>query len=93
MGVALHSYKVDTDGRIRVRHTFYAETEAEAEQLKLMHAGGCKAYGPAVKAEETIDEVVHDVEPPTEDDAIGYDGDIGEDDDDVHDEYEESQEG
>jgi hypothetical protein len=93
MGVALHSYKIDSDGKIRVRHTFYAPTEADAEALKIMHAGGCKAYGPAVRAEETIDVLVEDVEPPTEEDAEEYDGDIADDAADDDDDADEGGEG
>lgn len=55
MPIALYSAKVDHDGRVRVIHIFLAPNEAEAEKLKEKHAGGCAAYGPAVKAEETID--------------------------------------
>lgn len=53
--IALHSYKIDGDGEIRVRHTFYAETEDEAENLMDDHADGCKAYGPALESGDTIE--------------------------------------
>jgi len=55
MPVALHSAKIDHDGRVRVIHTFLGANEEEAEKVKEKHASGCKAYGPAVEAEETID--------------------------------------
>lgn len=55
MPIALYSAKIDHDGRVRVIHIFLAPNEAEAEKLKDKHAGGCAAYGPAVKADETID--------------------------------------
>jgi hypothetical protein len=61
MAVALHSYKIDKDRRIRVRHTFYAHTEEEADALMDAHAAGCKAFGPAVAAEQTI-EIVEDID-------------------------------
>ena len=86
MAVALHSYKIDPDGIIRVRHTFYGATEAEAERLKAAHADGCKSYGPAVEAEQTEDVLVEDVERPIPGEVEDYDGDIaddGEDDDDA----------
>lgn len=91
MGVALHSYKLDSDGKIRVRHTFYAATEADAENLKTMHAGGCKAYGPAVQREETIDVIVLDVKPPTEEDADEYDGDIAGEDEEAETDLEDEE--
>jgi len=55
MPVALVSWKKDSDGRVRVGHIFLAPNIQEAEELKAKHAGGCKAYGPAVEAGETID--------------------------------------
>lgn len=55
MAVQLHSFKVDKDGEIRVRHTFYAGTEEEAEDLMDAHADKCKVYGPALDAGETIE--------------------------------------
>lgn len=82
MGVALHSYKIDPDGEIRIRHTFYAPTETEALELKELHADACPAYGPAVKAGRTVDVLVEDVDPPTEEDAEDYTGDVPSDEDD-----------
>lgn len=55
MTVALHSYKIDRDGTITVRHTFYAATEDEAEDLMDAHADGCAAYGPALDKGDTIE--------------------------------------
>jgi hypothetical protein len=55
MPIALYSAKVDHDGRVRVIHCFLAPNEEEAEKLQEKHAEGCRAYGPAVDAEETID--------------------------------------
>lgn len=61
MAVALHSYKIDSDGEIRVRHTFYADTAEEADELMEKHAEGCRAFGPALEAGETI-EVIEDID-------------------------------
>jgi hypothetical protein len=61
MAVALHSYKVDADGEIRVRHTFYADTEEEADRLLEQHAAGCKAFGPAFEEGDTI-ELIEDID-------------------------------
>jgi hypothetical protein len=55
MSTALHSYKVDKDGQIRVRHTFYAPDEVSAEVLMDEHGDGCDAYGPALDAGQTIE--------------------------------------
>jgi hypothetical protein len=60
MPIALHSWKKDADGKIRVRHTFYAATEKEAETLMEAHGDACEAFGPALEAGETI-EVVEDI--------------------------------
>ena len=63
MSYALHVDKLEDDGTIRVRHTFYGETEEECETLRDQHGAGCKAFGPALEkdriAEETeeIDEI------------------------------------
>jgi hypothetical protein len=55
MAIALHSYKVDKDGKITVRHTFYAADEDAADDLMDAHADGCAAFGPAVDDGRTID--------------------------------------
>jgi hypothetical protein len=54
MAYALHVDKLDSDGTIRVRHTFYGETEAECETLRDAHGEGCKAFGPALQQEKVI---------------------------------------
>jgi hypothetical protein len=61
MPVALHSWIVEKDGGIRVRHTFFADTEEEADRLLKQHATGCAHFGPATAAGETI-EVVEDID-------------------------------
>ena len=82
MPIALHSWKKDADGKIRVRHTFYAETEEEAEALMEAHGEGCKSFGPALEAGETT-EVVEEIDelpaPETIDDW-GEEGVIEDDD-------------
>lgn len=47
--------KLDADGLIRVRHTFFGETEEECYHLRDQHAEGCKAFGPALKADDVIE--------------------------------------
>ena len=83
MAVALHSYKVDSDGEIRVRHTFYGADEDECEQLKEQHARGCKAFGPAVESGDTIDifEDLDEDELPDVDDLRDLEDEQTEDDD------------
>ena len=57
MAFALHVDKMEDDGTIRVRHTFYGETEEDCQAVRDTHAAGCKAFGPAVEHEHTIEEV------------------------------------
>lgn len=61
MPVALHSWTVEKDGEIRVRHTFFAETEEAADRLLKSHAAGCSQFGPATAADETI-EIVEEID-------------------------------
>ena len=56
MAFALHVDKLDPDGTIRVRHTFYGETEEECEELRDQHSAGCKAFGPALQQDKVIEE-------------------------------------
>jgi hypothetical protein len=55
MAIALHSFKIDPDGEIRICHTFYGETETEAEGFQKAHAKDCPHYGPALALGKTID--------------------------------------
>jgi len=55
MPYALHSYKIDKNGEITVRHVFYGETVKECEHIQDKHADGCESYGPAVDEDRTID--------------------------------------
>jgi hypothetical protein len=90
MAVALHSFKMDDDGQIRVRHTFYADTEEEADALLEAHAEVCPKFGPAVRGDRTV-QVVEEIEnlptPDTVDDfandaLAAFDEDDEKDDDD-----------
>lgn len=74
MAVALHSFKIDEDGKVRVEHIFYAGTEEEAEEMLAKHAGGCEAFGPAVahgNTAEIVEEIVELPTPETLDDFVG----------------------
>jgi hypothetical protein len=55
MPTALYSFKIDSDGRVRVGHIFFAANDAEAEKLLKAHADACPKFGPAHKAGETIE--------------------------------------
>lgn len=89
MAIALHSYKIDTDGVIRVRHTFYANSEPEADKLMEQHGAGCKAFGPALEAGETI-EIVEEIDELPDPDVIEALEDDVEDDEPEEDEDEEA---
>jgi hypothetical protein len=63
MAYALHVDKEESDGTIRIRHTFYGDTLEECERLRDHHGEGCKAFGPAldqgrfIEESEEIDEI------------------------------------
>lgn len=57
MAYALHVDKLDPDGVIRVRHTFYGETEEECQEIRDQHGAGCKAFGPALEQDKIIEEL------------------------------------
>lgn len=55
MPVARYSAKIDSDGRVRVIHVFLGANEDMVDDLQQKHADGCKAYGPALEEDKTID--------------------------------------
>lgn len=67
MGVALHVFIVD-GGKIRIEHTFYGETEADAEAIRDLHLRICPMLRTADEAERTIEELEEDVDPPAPED-------------------------
>jgi len=84
MAVALHSWIIEKDGSLKVRHSFYAETEEEAERMLKQHAAGCGHFGPANAEERTIEIIEEIDELPTEDTLEEFEGgwdDDGEEDD------------
>lgn len=86
MPVALHSWIIEKDSAIRVRHTFFADTIEEAERLLKQHATGCSHFGPADAAGETI-EVEEEIDTlPDKDTLEDYE------EEDLN-EYEEEEEG
>lgn len=75
MPFALHVDKLEDDGTIHVRHTFYGETEEECYALRDQHGAGCKAFGPALKTDDTIEEIEEvDELPEWEDEGEEDDG-------------------
>ena len=93
MPIALHSYKIDNDRKVRVRHTFFADTEEEADAMMKEHAGGCAAFGPAVEAGdvvEIVEEIDADEMPDADDLEAMEEGE--EDDDDLEAEEDEEEE-
>jgi hypothetical protein len=56
MAFALHVDKLEDDGTIRVRHIFYGETREDCERERDAHGAGCAAFGPALRADRTIEE-------------------------------------
>lgn len=80
MPFALHSWIVEKDSSIKVRHTFFAETEEEADRLLKEHAAGCSHFGPATAAGETIEIVEEIDELPDSDNLDDFEGFEPEDD-------------
>ena len=72
MPVALHAWIVEKDGKLRVRHSFFAETEEEADSLLKQHAASCGHFGPATADGNTI-EIVEDIDDLPEDDPEAFD--------------------
>jgi|HubBroStandDraft_6_1064221.scaffolds.fasta_scaffold156740_4 hypothetical protein len=71
MPLARYSAKIDSDGRVRVIHIFLGANEGSVDELQDKHADGCKAYGPAVKKDETIDiDVDVDTLPEADEESI-----------------------
>jgi hypothetical protein len=89
MPIALHSFKIDDDGHIRVQHTFYGRDEAEAEEFLEAHAEICPKFGPAERHGNTV-QIVEEIDvlptPDTADDFVGGDPDDEDDDDGEDDE-------
>jgi hypothetical protein len=93
MTVALHSGVIDKDGKVRVHHTFYGETETMARRTMENHAAGCAVFGPALENGHTI-EVLNEIdEMPTEETFPEFTFvDEEDEDDDEPDEGEEEEE-
>ncbi len=61
MPVALHSYILEPETlRVLVRHTFYGETEEEADRYKEHHLKSCEYFRAAENEGRTI-EVVEEI--------------------------------
>ena len=55
MAIALISFKVDPDGKVRVAHIFFAASQAAAEAELRQHADVCPKFGPAWRGNQTIE--------------------------------------
>jgi len=55
MSTALFSFKLDSDGKVRMAHVFFAETRHAAETELRQHADICPKFGPAFRADETTE--------------------------------------
>jgi len=55
MAIALYVDKLEPDGTIRIRHTFFGETLRECERLRDQHGEGCTAFGPALVQDRIIE--------------------------------------
>jgi len=88
---AIYSFKVDHDGEIRVAHIFFGQTENEAERNLEKHANACPKFGPAYRADETI-EVGVDIESVPAADIDEIEEFIGVTDEDAEDEEEQEEE-
>lgn len=69
MAFVLHVDKLEDDGTIRVRHSFYGDSEEECQELRDAHADGCKSLGPALKQDRTIEEIAEIDEMPEWEDS------------------------
>ena len=55
MPTLLLSFKIDADSQVRVLHGFFAPTKREAEAALQAHADACPKFGPAYRADETVE--------------------------------------
>jgi hypothetical protein len=55
MATAVFSFKVDADGKVTMAHVFFGSTKHAAEAEMRGHAEICPKYGPAFRANETIE--------------------------------------
>ena len=71
MAKALFSFKVDNDGRVRVAHVFFAASQPAADAELQQHAATCPQFGPAYRADKTI-EFAREIPtlPPADGDAL-----------------------
>src|SRR5713101_3108837 len=94
MPTALYSFKIDTDGEIRVAHVFFGKDEDAATANLKAHADICPKFGPAYKNKETV-EIPVDVDdlPEGDEEAIGewLDDLLDLEDDDEEDDKEEEE--
>lgn len=93
MAFARYSAKIESDGRVRVIHIFLGANETSVEELQKKHADGCKAYGPALQEDKTIDiDVDVDTLPEADEQSLVEFLEIDQDEDDEEEETGEGEE-
>jgi len=71
MATAVFSFKVDPDGKVTIAHVFFGATKTAAESEMRQHAEICPKYGPAFRANQTIEFAREiDVLPPADGDEL-----------------------
>jgi hypothetical protein len=53
--IALLSFQIDHNRQVHLAHIFFAPTKAAAEAELRQHAEACPKFGPAFRANETIE--------------------------------------
>ena len=90
MAIALYSFKVDDDGKVRVGHVFFGATEAAARKVLEEHAEACPKFGPAHRRGDTI-EIAEELDelPEADEESLKEFLDLDDDEDDDEEEEEE----
>jgi hypothetical protein len=81
MAIALNVDIFDADGRVIVRHVFFGEDEAEAEELKQAHLKACSEFR-AADAEGRTGEFTEDID----DEDVPTEADYEEEEEEAEDE-------
>ncbi len=92
MPIALHSYILEPKTRrVLVEHTFYGETEAEADKFKAHHLDACSYFRSAEEEERTI-EIVEEIDELPDADELEEEFEDEEDEEEEEPEEEEIEE-
>jgi hypothetical protein len=90
MAVAIHVYIRDKENpeKISVEHVFYADTEAEADKIRLAHLAGCSNYARAEVDDRVAELTDDDCELPDAEEIFDGGAELEDDDEDEGDEDE-----